>query len=89
MKNLRRHLRSFLRVTDEAGRRLIFRYYDPRVLRVYLPTCWPSELRDVFGPIDCFLMEGEDPMVLLNYRLAGSKLVERKVRLDGPAQTSM
>jgi uncharacterized protein DUF4123 len=39
IKQLRRHLRQFLRVRDETGRRLIFRYYDPRVLRTYLPTC--------------------------------------------------
>src|SRR3954454_21413274 len=38
IKQLRRHLREFLRVRDEAGRRLIFRYYDPRILRLYLPT---------------------------------------------------
>jgi hypothetical protein len=82
LKNLRRHLRSFLKVTDDSGRRLLFRYYDPRVLRIYLPTCWPAELRAVFGPIDRFLMEAEDPGVLLQYQLRGNKLVERRVRLD-------
>jgi len=45
-------------VKDERGNRLVFRYYDPRVLRVYLPTCSPSELRTVFGPIECFWAEG-------------------------------
>jgi hypothetical protein len=30
---------------------LLFRYYDPRVLRVYLPSCRPSELETVFGPV--------------------------------------
>ena len=39
LETLRRHFRSFLRVSDEAGRKLLFRYYDPRVLRVFLPTC--------------------------------------------------
>src|SRR5512134_754784 len=38
-RNLRHHLRGFLRVQDESGRTLVFRYYDPRVLRAYLPTC--------------------------------------------------
>src|SRR5262249_54263324 len=36
---VRKHLRRFLLVTDEEGEELYFRYYDPRVLRVYLPTC--------------------------------------------------
>ena len=68
IKQLRRHLREFLRVRDEAGRRLIFRYYDPRVLRVYLPTCWPTELDTFFGPISAFITEGDDRGEILEFR---------------------
>ncbi|MCX6630238.1 MAG: DUF4123 domain-containing protein [Candidatus Solibacter sp.] len=68
IKQLRRHLREFLRVRDESGRRLIFRYYDPRVLRVYLPTCWPTELNTFFGPISAFITEGESPGEILEFR---------------------
>jgi hypothetical protein len=57
--NLRHHLRKFLKVQDEDGRRLLFRYYDPRVLRVYLPTCTTDELQQVFGPIETFITEGD------------------------------
>src|SRR5713226_9129724 len=39
LEALRRHFRRFLRVRDHGGQVLYFRYYDPRVLRVYLPTC--------------------------------------------------
>ncbi|SPE42726.1 conserved hypothetical protein [Candidatus Sulfopaludibacter sp. SbA3] len=67
-KQLRRHLRQFLRVRSEAGTPLIFRYYDPRVLRVYLPTCRPTELETFFGPIDIFLAEGKDPGEMLEFR---------------------
>jgi hypothetical protein len=68
IKPLRRHLREFLRVRDEAGRRLIFRYYDPRVLRIYLPTCRPAELDVFFGPVTAYLTEGEDPGEVLEFR---------------------
>lgn len=68
IKQLRRHLREFLRVRDEAGKRLIFRYYDPRVLRAYLPTCWPAELDTFFGPISAFITEGEEPGEILEFR---------------------
>jgi hypothetical protein len=68
IKQLRRHLREFLRVRDEAGRRLIFRYYDPRVLRAYLPTCWPAELDTFFGPITAFISEGDYPGEILEFR---------------------
>ena len=40
---LRHHLKGFLRVRGESGQKMMFRYYDPRVLRVYLPTCNPID----------------------------------------------
>jgi Domain of unknown function (DUF4123) len=55
--NLRHHLRKLLQVRDEAGRKLLFRWYDPRVLRAYLPTCTPAELQFVFGPVTCWFTE--------------------------------
>lgn len=82
MPSIRKHLRRFLVVQDESGKRLIFRYYDPRVLRVYLPTCWPAELRTIFGTIDCFLMEAEDPSTLLRFRLRGESLQQERFSLD-------
>jgi hypothetical protein len=81
--NLRHHLRGFLRVRDESGRILIFRYYDPRVLRAYLPTCRPDELRTVFGPIDSFLVEGEDGKSLIEFEFDGNRLLQRRVALTG------
>jgi len=59
LQDLRRHFRRFLPVRDERGKKLLFRYYDPRVLRVYLPTCNEEELQFVFGPVDCFVLEDE------------------------------
>lgn len=58
---LRRHLRTLLRVQDEAGRKLLFRFYDPRVLRVFLPTCTQEETLRVFGPIHAFVTESTEP----------------------------
>lgn len=55
--NLRHHLRKFLKVRDEQGRKLLFRYYDPRVLRAFLPLAEPQQLQDLFGPIDSWLAE--------------------------------
>jgi len=81
--NLRHHLRGLLRVRDEAGRVLLFRYYDPRVLRVYLPTCRTDELRAVFGPIGSFLVEGEDGASLIEFEFDGEELRERRIALTG------
>jgi hypothetical protein len=67
LEDLRRHFRRLLLVRDERGRQLYFRYYDPRVLRVYLPTCTPEELKTYFGPVESFLVEERDPDVLVTY----------------------
>jgi len=64
LEALRRHFRRFLRVKDHTGKILYFRYYDPRVLQVYLPTCNAPEIRFVFGPVTSFLAEhGETKQV--------------------------
>jgi hypothetical protein len=57
---VRDHLRRILTLKDEDGRLLYFRFYDPRVLRVFIPTCTPEESTALFGPISRFVMEGED-----------------------------
>jgi hypothetical protein len=79
--SLRPHLRRFLRVQDEAGRILIFRYYDPRVLRVYLPTCRVDELRTVFGPISSYFVESDNAESLIEFAFDGRQLHERRTPL--------
>ncbi len=54
---LRRHFRGLLLVRDEAGRRLVFRFYDPRVLAVYLRTATGEETRRLFGPVSRILFD--------------------------------
>ena len=78
MEQLRLHFRRFLRVRDEGGRRLLFRWYDPRVLRLYLPTCTAAELETVFGPVDRFFAEDEGGEALLGYRRVAGALETRQ-----------
>jgi hypothetical protein len=47
-------LQRFLMVALPDGRKAYFRYYDPRILRTYLPNCHPAELRAFFGPVQSF-----------------------------------
>jgi hypothetical protein len=82
LNKLRRHLREFLIVRGPQGQRMAFRYYDPRVLRAYLPTCNSGELRTVFGPIESFWTEEQkDVEHMLEFRFAGGKLVGKTVSL--------
>jgi hypothetical protein len=54
------HLRRLLKVKTEEGKKLVFRFYDPRVLQVLLPTCNDEQLTEAFGPVESFLTESED-----------------------------
>jgi len=83
--NLRHHLRKFLKVQDEESRSFIFRYFDPRVLRVFLPTCLPEESRQFFGPVNAFFMEGKAGHSLIEFTQNRQRLQERQVELVQPA----
>ncbi len=79
LDDLYRHFRRFLIVKEAGGRRLYFRYYDPRVLRSYLPTCTAEELSTVFGPVERFVLEDENPSGLLRFSLdRGALRTERR-----------
>jgi hypothetical protein len=82
LKTLRRHLRTFLLVRGPDGRRLYFRYYDPRVFRVYLPTCNLEEMEHVFGPVLSYSMEDESARNLLVFERGGEGPRRRAVSMD-------
>jgi len=75
MDILWKHCRSLLQAQDEQGRNLFFRFYDPRVMRVYLPTCNGMESKQVFGPVGTWMVEGENAEARL-FGLREGKLVE-------------
>jgi hypothetical protein len=85
LNELRRHFRRFLMVYDHTGKPLYFRYYDPRVLRTYLPTCNPSDLATLFGPVNRYYVEGEDRNSLIEYGVREAKLTQRTHRLAAAA----
>jgi hypothetical protein len=53
------HLRQVFVITDEAGQEYFFRFYDPRVLRSFVPTCTPAERATFFGPVERTVVENE------------------------------
>lgn len=69
-----RHLRKIFVVEDDHGQEHFFRFYDPRVLRVYLPVCTRDELRDFFGPIEAFYIEGQAPHKLVKFSVEAAGL---------------
>jgi hypothetical protein len=69
-----RHLRTFLITHDEEGKPLYFHFFDPRVLRVYLPTCNAEEVSKVFGPVISYSLEGEESNTALRFRIVSNSL---------------
>ncbi len=69
------HLRSLFVVTDEAGGSYSFRFYDPRVLRVFLPTCSAAQAAEFFGPVSWMLVEGGVPGSVLRCTAGRSGVV--------------
>ena len=82
LPKVRDHLRRLLTVKDDDGNLLYFRFYDPRVLRVFIPTCTPEESSDFFGPISRFVAEGDDLDLPLQFK--GTPVFLR-TRFDRPA----
>jgi hypothetical protein len=74
LRTLRDHFRAFHTVELPDQRTVLFRYYDPRVLRNFLPVCNAAELATFFGPVQQFLVEGETPESGIKFSLAGTAL---------------
>ena len=68
------HLRQWLWVQTETGEQLYFRFYDPRTLRVWLPTLTVVEQQRFFGPVKRWLVEdGHEKGEVLEYSQTGIK----------------
>jgi hypothetical protein len=84
LRSLRDHFRAFHTVELPDQRTVLFRYYDPRVLRNFLPACNTAELATFFGPVQLFLVEGETPESGTRFSLAGSALKPEPFQLKKP-----
>jgi hypothetical protein len=91
-KQVRKHLRTLMMVKTEAGQQLYFRFYDPRVLRDFLPTCTLDEQATLYGPIQAFFLEDETPGILLRFERGGDppepEEIELAKRESAPAARS-
>jgi hypothetical protein len=84
LRTLRMHLRALLSVWGPDGQPLFFRYYDPRVLRVYLPTCTAGELSTLFGPVSAYYAADESGEALLRFAVGATGLGQQRVTLARP-----
>jgi hypothetical protein len=74
-------LRSRLFVSDVYGETVLFRFYDPRVLRALLPTCTSDQLVELFGPVQKYIVEDEDPSYAIEFSLKNRVLMVERIHL--------
>lgn len=82
LKQVRHHFRTFLKVECPNGRPGYFRYYDPYVLRDYLPTCNEAETSVIFGPVDAYYVEGTQENIVLRYTVKRGLPYDETLQLD-------
>ena len=82
MPEIRKHFRKFLLVEFPDRKPRYFRYYDPRVLNNYLPTCNQDEVRTLLGPLNDYIAESLEPGVATRYSAARGLLCIENLRLE-------
>jgi hypothetical protein len=65
---LRSHFRRLTMVQGPHGTRMLFRFYDPRVLREFLPMCDAAQLREMFGPVAAYMVEAPHGDAIITFR---------------------
>jgi hypothetical protein len=81
-QTLYEHLRKIFVVEDEEKQEYFFRFYDPRVLPTFLPTCSAAQLEEFFGPIVEIVVEEVPGSALLRLRRSGDKLASDEIPLE-------
>jgi hypothetical protein len=79
MEDLRKHFRKFLIVQTEDGKEMYFRFYDPRVLKIFLPTCDKQQIIEFFGPVEKFIVEGDTKDEAIEFWQENGVLQQKKV----------
>ena len=81
------HFRKFLQVRLPDQRLVFFRFYDPRVQRLFLPSCDTAQAEELFALPFAWICEGEGGEALLSYTEAGGAVQTSTLRLDSLRDT--
>jgi len=74
LEELGKHFRKFFMVQLEGGKEIYFRFYDPRVLRGFLPAGSADELAAFFGPVSIWMIEAKNSAMMLKITNASEGL---------------
>jgi len=82
MQRTANHLKKNILVNTENGKDYFFRFYDPRVMRIFLPTCNAKQLKEFFGPVEQFICEDKDPEMGLSFSIEENQLKTEHKKLS-------
>lgn len=83
IESLGKQLQKLLVVSMQTdGRQVYFRFYDPRVLRSFLPSCQKDQLKEIFIGVDTFICEDKDDDFLLHFTFENEQLNTIKVPIS-------
>ena len=74
---LRKHFKKIQVVRAPGGKRLLFRFYDPRVMRLFLPTCDEEQLQEIFSDKVRELVMEDREGGALSFRVERGRLVQQ------------
>lgn len=78
LRQVRRHLRELTYAEMPDGELVLFRFYDPRALRTFMPVATPEQRKGLFGNVvEMFVLENEagDGLVVYENEVADSSAV--------------
>jgi hypothetical protein len=82
LDQLRLHFKKFLNARLPDGTIALFRFYDPRVFRVYIAAATPDERAPWFRGIMRYSIEGGDPGQFHDFRLENGRLYDGNMLVE-------
>jgi len=80
LEELHQHFRKYLVVKLPEGKNWFFRFYDPNILAMFLPTCGQQQLTSFCGPVRAFAVCTD---------IAGTVRLFQNPSTVGPAQSGI
>jgi hypothetical protein len=75
-KSARKHFRNFVTVLDPQGEKMLFRFYDPRVLKVFVESANEQENPAFFGPCSQLVIPEGEKFLALNSSSAANAILQ-------------
>lgn len=81
LKTMTEHFRKFMVIQNPENKSVYFRFYDPRVLRDYLPVFDPDQCDTMYGSIIAYYAVEDENSNILHFKYGNQGLKVEKIEL--------